>query len=443
MLCGVQGAIGTRKERLEILFSEHGRRSCQKGIAGDAAELLAGFLEHTSRMRMMFIVLLASVAALQFSAPAAAEEVRVATSSLHTLVVAPDGRVLCQGRNQHGVCGVDPATAFVDVLTPVPGIPRARAVAVADIWTSMVLGDDGKVYVWGWNDFGLFGGTNRGPTHMLPRPTAVATLDRIIGIAAFVHGGAALRDDGTVWMWGEDSEGLLATGTLSKSGQSGLLQYTPRQVVGLDGVTQIAGGWKHMLALRSDGTVWAWGANKDSQLGLGDTAGRPRPTMVPSLAGVTRIHADGNTSAALQADGSWLLWGNVPSTQKPTRDVFGGILSDMPPVRAPAPLPGSLRDATDVAAGAAVLRDGSVRTWGSNSFGTLGTGGSVDAVAPRGVLVKSLSGIVRVWAGGHRVLALKSDGTLYLWGPAGTGDGRVHRVPTVMTTFAGSAPRKP
>ena len=272
-----------------------------------AAELLTGSLQHTPGMRMMFIVLLASVVALHFSAPAAAGEVVVATSSLHTLVVAPDGRVLCQGRNQYGVCGVDPATAFVDVLTPVPGIPSARAVAVADIWTSMVLGDDGKVYVWGRNDFGLFGGTNRGPTYELPRPTAVATLERIIGIAAFVHGGAALRDDGTVWMWGEDSEGLLATGTLSKSGQSGLLQYTPRQVAGLDGITQIDGGWKHMLALRSNKTVWAWGANKDSQLGLGDTAGRPRPTMVPSLAGVTRIHADGNMSAALQADGSWLL----------------------------------------------------------------------------------------------------------------------------------------
>ena len=106
-------------------------------------------------------------------------------------------------------------------------------------------------------------------------------------------------------------------------------------------------------------------------------------------------------------------------------------------------MPGLLRDASDVAAGVVAFRDGSVRTWGSNSFGTLGTGGGVDAVAPRGVLVRSLSGIVRVWAGGHRVLALKSDGTLYLWGPAGTAGDRVLRVPTVMTTFKLSTPRKP
>ena len=120
-----------------------------------------------------------------------------------------------------------------------------------------------------------------------------------------------------------------------------------------------------------------------------------------------------------------------------------GISNDPETVGTPSPLPGLLRDAIDVSVGAVAFRDGTVRTWGSNSFGTLGTGGSVDAVAPRGVLVRSLSGIVRVWAGINRVLALKSDGTLYVWGVAGTADNRVLRVPTVMTTFALTPPRQP
>jgi len=392
---------------------------------------------------MMLVVVLACGLGAQLPAPVASDEVRVATSASHTLVIAPDGRVLCQGRNQFGVCGSDQATAFVDKLSPVPGLPRGRAVAVADGWTSMVLGEDGRVYVWGKNDFGLFGGTDRGPTYLRPQPTAVAALERVIGIAAFEYGGAALRDDGTVWMWGEDREGLLATGVLTKSGQSGQHQYTPRRVAGLEGVTQIAGGSKHLLALKADGTVWVWGANRSFQLGLGDTDGRASPTRIPSLAGVTRVHAGGAMSAARQADGSWVVWGAAPSAQPPTRDVFGGVLNDMPPVATPSPLPGLLRDASDVAVGAVAFRDGTVRTWGGNSFGTLGTGSGVDAVAPRGVLVRSLSGIVRVWAGVNRVLALKSDGTLYLWGPAGTADDRVLRVPTVMTIFALSAPRQP
>jgi alpha-tubulin suppressor-like RCC1 family protein len=98
---------------------------------------------------MMFVVVLASALAVQIPAPVASDEVRVATSALHTIVIAPDGRVLCQGRNQYGVCGADQATAFVETLSPVPGIPRGRAVAVADSWTSMVLGEDGTRYLWG------------------------------------------------------------------------------------------------------------------------------------------------------------------------------------------------------------------------------------------------------------------------------------------------------
>jgi len=392
----------------------------------------------------MFVVVLAAALAAQLAPPAVSDEVRVATSANHTLVIAPDGRVLCQGRNQYGACGADLATANVETLSPVPGVPRGRAVAVVDDgWASMVLGEDGRVYVWGKNDNGLFGGTDRGPTYVRPQPTAVAGLERVVGIAAFVYGGAALRDDGTVWMWGEDREGLLATGALTKSWQSGRKEFTPRRVPGLDAVTEIAGGSNHMLALKSDGTVWAWGANKYSQLGLGDTEARATPTRVPSLAGVTRIYAGEVMSAARQADGSWLVWGVAPSLQPATKDVFGGVLDDMPPIRTPSPLPGLLRDATDMAAGAVALRDGSGRTWGGNSFGALGTGAGPDANAPRGVLVRSVSGIVRVWAGVNRVVALKSDGTLYLWGPGGRADGRVLRVPTVMTTFALSPSRKP
>src|SRR5204863_9955355 len=118
-----------------------------------------------------------------------------------------------------------------------------------------------------------------------------------------------------------------------------------------------------MLALESDGTVWGWGANKYSQLGLGDTDPRASPTKVPSLAGVTRIYAGGYMSAARQADGSWLAWAGVPSAQS-TREGAMGLSNDVVTVRTPSPLPGLLRDAVDVTNGAVALRDGTVRTWG-------------------------------------------------------------------------------
>ena len=81
------------------------------------------------------------------------------------------------------------------------------------------------------------------------------------------------------------------------------------------------------------------------------------------------------------------------------------------------------------------MGDGTVRTWGSNSFGGLGTGGSVDqdVLPTRSVIVKSLSGITRVWNGGNRGLALKSDGTLYVWGPLQSNS--VQRLPVALTRF--------
>lgn len=368
-------------------------------------------------------------------APPHVDVVRVASSGSHTLVVAPDGTVLCQGRNQHDVCGAGRTTAFVEALTPVAGVPKARAVAVADTWTSVVVGVDGDVYVWGQNDNGLFGGTDRGPIYQLTAPTALAGLDDVIGIAAFVRGGAALREDGTVWMWGEDREGLLGTGTLTKAWQSGKAYYAPQRVAGLDDVVQIAGGAGHVLARRNDGTVWTWGHNAGGELGLGDTEPRAVPTIVPGLAGVTHVGAVAALSWARLADGAVVAWGDAP-----TLDMTADTNT---PVLTPTALPGLLKGATDLADGIAALPDGTVRTWGSNSFGALGTGGGVDAVTARGVLVRALSGIVQVWSGNHRRIALKSDGTLYMWGPSGSENAGVFRVPKVMTTFVLSAPVAP
>ena len=101
----------------------------------------------------------------------------------------------------------------------------------------------------------------------------------------------------------------------------------------------------------------------------------------------------------------------------------------------PSPLPFLMRDAVDVATGVVAFRDGTVRTWGGNSFGSLGTGGSVDAESTRGVLVRSLSSIVRVFGGNNRRLALRADGTLYLWGPSGAGTGPDFRVQKVIGQF--------
>jgi len=182
-----------------------------------------------------------------------------------------------------------------------------------------------------------------------------------------------------------------------------------------------------MLALRKDGTVWSWGQARYGQLGLGDTERRGTPTQVTAITGATRIFAADMMSAALMTDGTWMVWGSAPSL-KQTHD-------DVPPVLTPSPLPGVLKDAIEIGEGIALMKDGTVRTWGGNSFGFLGTGGSVDqdVLPSRPALVKALTGIVHVWSGGNRGVALKSDGTLYVWGPYKENVNQ--RTPVVLTQF--------
>jgi alpha-tubulin suppressor-like RCC1 family protein len=84
----------------------------------------------------------------------------------------------------------------------------------------------------------------------------------------------ALRSDGTVWAWGSNEDGQLGDGTTTN-------RSTPVQVSGLSNVTAVAAGASHSLALRGDGTVWAWGGRNFGQLGDGMTAVIAVPTRVP------------------------------------------------------------------------------------------------------------------------------------------------------------------
>ena len=98
---------------------------------------------------------------------------------------------------------------------------------------------------------------------------------------------------GDVWAWGGNWNGELGDGTTTD-------RLSPVQVSGLTEVTAIAGGrWGHSLALKSDGTVWAWGYNQYGQLGDGTTTSRSIPVQVSGLTGVTAIAAGAHHIMAL------------------------------------------------------------------------------------------------------------------------------------------------
>jgi alpha-tubulin suppressor-like RCC1 family protein len=116
-------------------------------------------------------------------------------------------------------------------------------------------------------------------------------------VAASGYFSLALRSDGTVWAWGDNRAGQLGRGTTSNH------EVTPARVPGLAGVIKISAGSDFSLALHSDGTVSAWGDNRRGQLGNGSMASSPVPVTVAGLSQVTRISAGYDSSMATRTSG--------------------------------------------------------------------------------------------------------------------------------------------
>jgi len=266
---------------------------------------------------------------------------------------------------------------------------------------SLALLSNGTVMAWGDNHEGQLG-TGTTKTSAVPQP--VPGLSGVTAIAAGSLFSLALLANGTVMAWGDNAGGQLGTGTLRNS-------TVPVPVKNLTGVTAIAGGFRHSLALLSNGTAMAWGENEEGQLGIGRKASlQPTPAPVAKISGITAIAAGQEHSVALLSDGSVWVWGGNGEFQLARSNGFpGGISQSNVPIRVPG-----LSKAKAIAAGGsfslAVVGGGRVRAWGDNAFGQLGNGGAATGPAP--VTVTGLSGVSKVVAGGVTSLALGPSATV-------------------------------
>jgi len=163
----------------------------------------------------------------------------------------------------------------------------------------MALKNDGTLWVWGSNVYGQLG---NGTTNQSKVPVQIS-LSNVIQIACGEEQSLALKSDGTVWAWGNNNLGQLGNGNNTQSN-------LPVQVLNLGGVTDISTLLgDHCVALKSDGTVWTWGYNFYGQLGNNSTANSNIPVQVLGLTGVKDVEAGGNHCHAMKTDGSIWGWG--------------------------------------------------------------------------------------------------------------------------------------
>ena len=299
-----------------------------------------------------------------------------------------------------------------------------------------------ELWTWGRNSFG-----NLGDNTAISRSTPVTTS---AGGANWkqVAGGyqhtAAIKTDGTLWTWGQNSNGQLGDNTI-------INRSTP--------ITTFAGGtnWKqvscgggsHTAAIKTDGTLWTWGRN--SYGNLGDNTATNRTTPVTTFAGGTNWKQVASGSlhiAAIKTDGTLWTWGlnGIPG-------INIGALGNNTQTNRSTPVTTFAGGSNwkQVACGGfhttAIKTDGTLWTWGGNdltafvlnSLGQLGD----NTIITRSTPVTTFAGGTnwkQVAGGSNHTTAIKTDGTLWTWGNNASGqlgDNTIINRSTPITTFAG------
>ena len=228
----------------------------------------------------------------------------ISAGSNHSLALLANGTVMAWGGNEAGQLGIG-SGSIEDSTVPVPvkGLSGVKAIAAGTNF-SLALLSNGTVMSWGENESGQLGSGSLASTDA---PVAVKNLTGVAAIAAGEEFSLALLTNGTVKAWGDDSRGELANAGVE---EEETLSKVAVPVEHLAGVTAIAAGARHALALLSGGTVMAWGDDASGELGNGVVKpSSPVPVAVSGLSGVTAISAGTQDSAALLGSGSVMTWG--------------------------------------------------------------------------------------------------------------------------------------
>jgi alpha-tubulin suppressor-like RCC1 family protein len=217
----------------------------------------------------------------------------------------------------------------------------------------------------------------------------------------------AIRSDGTLWAWGYNDNGQLGIGNT-------ITQQTPVQVGNDHDWMKVNRGGYNSIALKTNGTLWVWGWNVHGELGLGDTNRRLLPTQLGTDNDWVSITAGASTCYAIKSNGTLWAWGWNNYGQLG----LGDTLNRLSPVQIGTDNKWmSIANNSEVAL--ALKADGTLWVWGANSAGVLGLGDTTRRLVP------VQNGIARDWvkmASGLQSIGLKVDGSSWGWGANGVGE---------------------
>ncbi|XP_012527820.1 probable E3 ubiquitin-protein ligase HERC4 isoform X2 [Monomorium pharaonis] len=325
--------------------------------------------------------------------------------------------MFCWGSTIHGelgLGGIEDENIFIPREVDFLESKDVEEIACGENYT-VVVTKNGQMYSCGNNDYGQLG-------HEMPRKR----LQLIPGLDAFVFKTIAcgnchtlaVNEWGQLFSWGCNLNGQLGLDTVIS------MERVPRMVkaLGTNVIVQIACGVEHSIALTNDGDLYAWGSNRDGQLGLGsDACAEIKPKRITSLNAIpiAFVACGGYHTVVISKSGAIFSWG---------RNTFGQLgLNDRKVRKLPCQLR-TLRNAKVCYAACGeeftvfLTMDGGVFTCGAGMYGQLGHGNNTNEILPRQVMELMGSTVTQISCGKKHTLALvPSRGKIYAWGLGGAG----------------------
>jgi alpha-tubulin suppressor-like RCC1 family protein len=284
-------------------------------------------------------------------------------------------------------------------------------------WSKIVMGSatgiaiktDGTLWGWGSNYWGNLGlGTN---SNYYSSPKQIGTLTTWYSVDIGAEGfTVAIKTDGTLWAWGNNTKGQLGLNNLTK-------YSSPKQVGSLTNWAQIHCAYNGVMAVKTDGTLWGWGNNSTGQIGLGNTTNYSSPKQVGSLTNWLYV-ASNYSTIATKTDGTMWSWGYNASGQLGR----GNTIGTSSPQQLGALTNWSANIGINSASAFAIKSDGTAWSWGGNTAGELGLGNQTNYSSPKQIgALNNWSKISPTSGGNVGCFSIKTDGTLWGWGSNSSG----------------------
>ena len=319
----------------------------------------------------------------------------------HTLMLKVDGTVWAYGQNSYGQLGINSWESTDEpVQVKFPNGVKIVQIAAGENH-SVALDSDGNVYTWGRNNYyqlGLWGWGN------VPTPIRIGTVEsKIVKIAAGSNTTVMLTANGQIYTHGINADGEAGNG-----------EYATRVTYGkannMNNIIDITVGKSHIIALRSDGIVFATGSNLYGQLGLGNkNLSKTNEYKKLALKNIAYIEAGENSSAALTADGRVYIWGSNVYGQLGTNDKQERVSPEM--VR-------NIANIREISLGKthSTVRDGNGAIYGVgyNVEGQQGRGDTTNTTTY--IRTSQIEDVIDISSGNTYTVALKSNGKVYGWG---------------------------